>query len=430
MKKTFYVEGFGCPSNIYDLRIVEGRLEILGFRKVDLPEQADLVFVNSCAVKKRTEDRILSRLRELGRIGKPVIVGGCLPLVDLQAVQEALPQYLAVVGPNSLDKLDEALECLKPGLGLNLVVTEHLMKVGMAKPRTGDVVGIVPIAEGCLGECTFCCTRLARGALFSYPSDAIVREIRRGVAYGVKEFWLVAQDTAAYGLDFGGDLVLLLRRVCEVEGRFRVRVGMMNPEHCISLVDGLAEVLRNPKMFKFLHVPLQSGNDRVLEAMGRRYCVDEFIAAVKVLRKNVPELTLWTDIICGFPTEDEEAFEDSLGVIREMRPDSVNVSKFSPRPGTAASEMRMLRSEVVKNRSRRMVQLCSHIALEKNKAWLNWCGELLVDERGKRSSWVGRNPSYKPVVIRDADFSLGQWIDAKVVGAAQTYLVGELLPSR
>jgi len=356
-----------------------------------------------------------------------VVVGGCLPVINLEAVQGALPEYLAVMGPDSLERLDEALNCLQPSLGLNLVETEHIMKVGMAEAEMGDVVGIVPIAEGCVGECTFCCTRLARGRLFSYPVDAIVREVECGVARGVREFWLVAQDTAAYGLDCGKDLPSLLREVCAVEGRFMVRVGMMNPEHCIPIVEGLAEMLRNSRMFKFLHLPLQSGNDNVLEAMGRRYCVDEFVAAVEALRRDVPRLTLWTDTICGFPAENEAAFADSMKVIREVRPDTVNVSKFSPRPGTVAAEMSMLRSQVVKNRSRRMARLWSQIALEKNRGWLGWSGEVLIDERGKGGSWIGRNPSYKPVVVRDANLSLGRWVEAKVVGAEPTHLVGELL---
>ncbi|MEM2094288.1 MAG: tRNA (N(6)-L-threonylcarbamoyladenosine(37)-C(2))-methylthiotransferase [Candidatus Bathyarchaeia archaeon] len=426
MGNTFYVEGFGCPSNAYDLRIVERKLESLGFCKVGLPEHADLIFVNSCAVKKRTQDRILSRLRMLGKLAKPVIVGGCLPLVDPKAVCEALPQYLALIGPNSIDRISEAVKCLRPGLGLNLLKGERLIKVGMASARSGEVVGIVPISEGCLGKCSFCCTRIARGTLFSYPMNSIINEIKQGVACGVKEFWLVAQDTAAYGIDCGQDLVSLLREICKIEGKFMVRVGMMNLEHCIPIIEGLADTLLNSKMFRFLHIPLQSGNNNVLKSMGRGYTVEEFIETVNFLRRAVPKLTLWTDIICGFPTEDEEAFIDSLRIISKVHPDVVNVSKFSPRPRTAASKMRMLRSKVIKDRSRRMAQLCSKIALECNKSWLNWKGELLVDEHGRDGSWICRNYSYKPVVIHDEKLSLGQWIEAKIVGATQTHLVGEL----
>ena len=430
MGKSYYVEGYGCPSNAYDLRIVESRLESRGFYRVESPEKADFVFVNTCAVKKRTQDRILSRLRELGRLAKPVVVGGCLPVVDLEAVQGAMPDYLAVMGPNSLGRLEEALDSLYPGLCLNLLETEHVVKVGKATVGTGGVVGIVPIAEGCLGDCTFCCTRFARGRLFSYPAEAIVGEVEKGVERGLREFWLVAQDTGAYGLDCGKNLPLLLREVCDVRGRFMVRVGMMNPERCIPIVDELAMVLRNPKMFKFLHLPLQSGNDAVLKTMGRRYRVDEFAATVETLRNTVKELTLWTDMICGFPSEDEAAFDDSLKVISEVRPDTVNVSKFSPRPGTAAAGMRMLRSQVVKNRSRRMAHLWSKIALERNQSLLGWHGRVLIDEQGKDGSWIGRSPSYKPVALREGNLSLGQWVEAKAKSAEYTHLLGELVGSR
>ncbi len=430
MGKSYYAEGYGCPSNTYDLRIVESRLASRGFHRVESPEKADFLFVNTCAVKKRTQDRILSRLRELGRLAKPVVVGGCLPIIDLGAVQGAMPDYLAVMGPNSLERLEEALDSLHPGLCLNLLETEHVVKVGKATVETRGVVGIVPIAEGCLGDCTFCCTRFARGRLFSYPVEAIVGEVKKGLERGLREFWLVAQDTGAYGLDCGRGLPLLLREVCDVEGRFMVRVGMMNPERCIPIVDELAMVLGNPKMFKFLHLPLQSGNDAVLKAMGRRYRVDEFAATVETLRNTVKELTLWTDMICGFPSEDEAAFDDSLEVIRKVRPDTVNVSKFSPRPGTAAADMRMLRSQVVKNRSRRMARLWSKIALERNQSLLGWHGQVLIDEQGKDGSWIGRSASYKPVALREGNLSLGQWVEAEVKSAEYTHLLGELVGSR
>ncbi len=430
MGKSYYAEGYGCPSNAYDLHIVESRLESRDFCRVESPEKADIIFVNTCAVKKRTQDRILSRLRQLRLLSKPVIVGGCLPVVDLDAVKGAIPDYLAVIGPNSLDRLEEVLGSQHPGLCLNLLGTEHVVKVGMATVKPRGVVGIVPIAEGCLGKCTFCCTRFARGRLFSYPIEAIVREVEKGVQHGLREFWLVAQDTGAYGLECGNSLPLLLKEVCEVKGRFMVRLGMMNPEHCIPVAEDLAVMLQNPKMFKFLHLPLQSGNDAVLCAMGRRYCVDEFAAVVKTLRNSLKEFTLWTDVICGFPSEDEAAFNDSLKAIGRIRPDTVNVSKFSPRPGTFSADMKMLRSQVVKNRSQRMARLWSKIALEKNQSLVGWRGPVLVDERGKDGSWIGRNPSYKPVVIREENLSLGQWVEAKVMFAEYTHLLGELIRSR
>ena len=430
MGKSYYVEGYGCPSNAYDMRIAESMLESRGFYRVESPEKADFVFVNTCAVKKRTQDRVLSRLQELRRLAKPVVVGGCLPVIDLEAVQGAMPDYLAVIGPNSLGRLEEALNSPHPGLCLNLLETEHVVKVGKATVETRGVVGIVPIAEGCLGNCTFCCTRFARGRLFSYPTEAIVGEVEKGVKLGLREFWLVGQDTGAYGLDCGKNLPLLLSKVCDIDGRFMVRVGMMNPEHCIPIVEELATVLQNPKMFKFLHLPLQSGNDTVLKAMGRRYRVDEFSSAVETLRDSVKDLTLWTDMICGFPSEDEAAFDDSLKVICEVRPDTVNVSKFSPRPGTAAAGMKMLRSQVVKNRSRKMAHLWSRIALERNQSLVGWHGQVLIDEQGKDGSWIGRSPSYKPVALREGNLSLGQWVEAEVKSAEYTHLLGELVRPR
>jgi MiaB-like tRNA modifying enzyme len=429
MTGLVYAEGYGCPSNDYDLEIILSRFEAEGYTRVADPSEADVVVVNTCAVKKRTEDRVLNRLRLFEKLGKPVIVSGCLPLVNPEAVVKAAPNYVALLGPSSVERIDEVLHQKCRLRGINLVTGSRRPKVGMVTPKEGSVIEAIPVCEGCLGECTFCCTRLARMRLVSSSPDSIMAAMRLGLRRGVKEFWLTGQDVGAYGRDEGWDLPSLLRNISSIGGEFKVRVGMMNPEWCVEKLEELVEAFHDPKIFKFLHLPIQSGNDEVLRTMKRGYTVQDFISIVERFRREYPDITLWTDIICGYPTEDEEAFFDTLRVLERVEPDVVNISKFSTRPRTPAQRLRPLPSEVVKERSRRASILCERIFLSRNKRWLGWSGEVLVDEKGEAGTWIGRTDSYKPVGFQGSEGLFGRRVAVEVIDARPTHLVGILLIS-
>jgi MiaB/RimO family radical SAM methylthiotransferase len=243
----------------------------------------------------------------------------------------------------------------------------------------------------------------------------------------VREFWLTSQDTACYGRDIGTNLAELLWVLCDVEGDFKIRVGMMTPNMALDILEDLIQAFTSDKIFKFVHLPVQSGDDNVLKKMRRFYSVAEFKKIVDTFRDNFPELTLATDIICGFPSESEEAFGKTLKLIREVKPDIVNVSKFFARPGTAAAEMpNSLPRPEIKRRSTVAAELARAIAFERNQRWIGLSGEVLVDEVGKASSsWVGRNFAYKPIIVKCADNLLGKIVKVKVVKAFSTYFEAE-----
>ena len=243
----------------------------------------------------------------------------------------------------------------------------------------------------------------------------------------VREIWLTAQDTGAYGFDKDYNLATLLEEVCKIRREFFVRVGMMNPQNALEILDQLVKAFDNDKIFKFLHIPVQSGNDGVLKSMSRFYSVNDFKRIVDSFRKIMPDISLSTDIICGFPGESEKAFEDSLKLIKEVEPDVVNISKFFPRPKTVAATKKQLSSQTVKARSREMSILCKDISRKRNRRWLNWTGRILLDEKGKKSSIIGRNFAYKPVVLSGYVASLGKQVRVRVKKACPTYLVGELI---
>jgi len=429
MTRLVYAEGYGCPSNDYDFEIILSRFEAEGYVRVADPTEADVVVVNTCAVKKVTEDRILSRLRLFEKMGKPVVVSGCLPLVNLDAVTKTIPNYLALLSPASVWRIDEVLKKNCQSRGMNLLKGSPRTKVGMVTPKDGSIIEAIPVSEGCLGECAFCCTRLARGRLVSSSPDSIVEAMRLGLGWGVREFWLTGQDMGVYGRDIGSSLPALLRGICSIEGEFKVRVGMMNPEWCIGRLEELVEAYRDSKVFNFLHIPIQSGNDEVLRTMKRGYAVEDFVKTVERFRREYPSITLWTDIICGYPTEDEDAFLDTLEILKDMQPDVVNISRFSARPRTPAQRLKPLPSEVVKERSRMASSLCKSISLSRNSRWLDWSGEVLVDEKGRDGTWIGRTDSYKPVGFKGPERLLGQRVSVRIVDAYPTHLVGLLVDS-
>lgn len=423
-----YVENYGCAANKYDLEIMLAYLRDAGYKTTQIPESADVLLVNTCGVKRPTEDRVLWRLRILSRLDKPLIVAGCLPKIDLPAIERVAPGYSAVMDPHSVDRILHAVREAERG-GKNRVFFSEVPRVKpeLPKVRVNELVEIVQIAEGCTGSCAFCCTRFARGKLFSYPKEVIVERVRRAVEEGAREVWITAQDTGAYGKDIGTDLVELLEDICGIRGRFFVRVGMMNPFHVPGMLHRLVKVYKDEKFFRFLHLPVQSGDDGVLKLMNRFYSVEDFKKIVCSFRKEIPEITLATDVICGFPEESEAAFGRSLRLVKEIKPDVLNVSKFFPRPRTPAEDMKQVPCWRVKERSRRMAALFRGVCLERNRAWVGWEGEVIVDERGKGGSWVGRNFAYKPVVVKSEENLFGKFLWVQVKEAFPTYLLAEMV---
>ncbi len=427
-RKRLYFENYGCPSNKFDLEVMRTYLEGLGHVAIESPESADILIINTCGVKKVTEDRILKHLQFLKSLDKPIVVTGCLTKIDPEALTKAVPDYLALLDPFSIDKIPIVIDRYEDGMqNQRFFSTETKVKVKMPMFSKGRLLQIVPISEGCLGLCAFCCTRFARGQLFSYPQEIIVDRIRQLICDGAREIWLTAQDTGAYGLDSDCNLATLLEEICKVRGKFLLRVGMMNPNNALQILNRLVEAYKSEKVFKFLHIPVQSGSDSILKLMNRYYDINDFRRIVDTFRREIPELSISTDIICGFPGEDEKSFEDSLRLIKNVEPDIVNISKFFPRPNTAAAKMKQLTSQTIKMRSKKMSELCKTISLKKNRCWLNWEGEILIDEKGKGSSMVGRNFAYKPIVVKGIPDLLGKTMKVVITDATPTYLIGELL---
>ena len=423
--KRVYIKSFGCSANLADGEVIAGCLSEAGFEVVKNPKDAEFLLYNTCAVKSQTENRIVDILRKAPK-DKRLIVTGCLPVINFERLENEV-EFDGITGPAPGAKIVDVLG--RVAAGENVISLGATSSSDLYLPRVpvNPLVSVVPINYGCLGDCSYCCVHFARGHLRSNPVHEVVERVRRDLVSGVKEFWLTSQDTACYGKDIGSSLVDLLGRVCDVEGDFFVRLGMMNPDHVLGMLDELVEAYKCEKVFKFLHLPVQSGDDKVLGLMNRRYTVEEFTNVVQIFREEIPRLTLSTDVICGFPGESKEAFDQTKRLIAEIKPDIVNVSKFFSRPRTPAEKLLPIPPRELNRRSRELAELSRRISFEKNRAWLGWQGKVLFDEKGKGESWMGRNFAYKPVVVKTRERLLGRFVQVRVVNVFSTYLEAEIV---
>ncbi|HHQ45187.1 MAG TPA: tRNA (N(6)-L-threonylcarbamoyladenosine(37)-C(2))-methylthiotransferase [Candidatus Altiarchaeales archaeon] len=406
------VETYGCSLNQADSEVIAGILAEAGHEIVD--EKPDLIVVNTCTVKTPTERKIKKRLRRLAGEHALVLVAGCLPAAQKEVVEE-FPKF-SFIGVNSLDAREAVKEIEDGKRYVNISADQ--CKLGAPRIIRNNTVGIIPISQGCLGSCTYCITRIARGRLKSYSIECVVGETKKLLDLGCRELWLTSQDNGCWGHDFGKKLPQLIDEVCAVEGDFMLRVGMMNPQHALNMIDGLCKSFQNPKVYKFMHIPVQSGSNKILQDMNRGYTAEEFEKLASIIYKRL-DATISTDVILGYPTETEEDFQETVGLIERVRPDVLNISRFWPRPNTIAEKEEGFVSRITKDRSRIMNQVHRKIRLENNRKWIGWRGEVLVSERGKEDSWVGRNIRYKPVIINSSENILGGRMNVEVVGATQ-----------
>jgi MiaB-like tRNA modifying enzyme len=322
-----------------------------------------------------------------------------LPKAEKTTV-EKFSDNASMLGPNSLGKTLLVIESTLKGKKAIALEDTDLSKVGLPKIRLNPIVGIVEIATGCMSECTFCQTKLSKGDLRSFRIGDIVRQVYIEVEEGCKEVWLSSTDNGCYGFDIGADLSTLVNAVSDISRDFKIRVGMMNPMYMPRIRDGLLESFENDKVYKFLHIPVQSGNDKVLNDMKRGHTAKTFRDTVKKFRNKFPNFTISTDVIVGFPSENKADFEDTIQLLEETRPDVVNLSKYSQRPGTEAATWKQIDVSEVRRRSKQIYDLSRKISHENNLKWIGWTGNVLFNEKIE-DGIRGRNFAYKPIFVKD-----------------------------
>jgi threonylcarbamoyladenosine tRNA methylthiotransferase CDKAL1 len=424
---SVFVEGHGCSASLADTEIISGMVTNDGLKLVQDENLSDVAILVTCSVKTVTEQRMLSRIRELSKNGsRKVIVAGCLPKADPEKVLKIEPN-LSMVGPNNLDAIIPTIYSVLSGQQTISLESSKLIKLGMPRSRLNSAIGIVEISSGCLSSCTFCQVKLVKGTVFSYPEDEIVEEAKSLVSQGAKEIWLTSTDNAAYGRDSKTSLSSLVRKVAVIPGDFKIRVGMMNPLLTGRDSEELLDCFKLRKVFKFAHLPVQSGSDRILKEMQRGYSVSEFESMVTRFREEITNITISTDMIVGFPSETEFEFNESMELLKRTRPDVLNLSRFGARTGTSAAIMSdQIVSDVAKRRSSQMAILSKKIQREVNSQWIGWKGKVILEEKAK-DAILGRNFAYKPCIIKESDFFgyefiLGSEVEVKIFDATPSTL--------
>jgi len=408
-----YMENYGCPTNKADGAYMLSLLYRVGFKAVSKPEEADVVIINTCTVRKDTENKMVKRIKKLYTITEArkakLIVTGCLPKAQPYFVSSVAPKA-SMVSPQNFDKIVEAAMSKA-----KVVLLKGERRTDIVPMYIDGVIAAIPIAEGCLGNCSYCIVKLARGNLRSYPPRLILEKVKEALSKGVVEIDLTAQDTAAYGLDLGVNLAELVSGIAELEGDFMIRIGMMNPNLALKIIDELIEVYRHPKVYKFLHVPLQSGDNRVLRIMNRPYTVEEFKELVSEFRRKIPEINITTDIIVGHPGEDDEAFENTLKIMEEIEFDRIHLAIYSLRPHTLSASMPQIPSGIRKARMRKALEVMEKIAFKKHSKYVGKIVNVLITEKGKNNTLVGRTINYYPVVLPYNGLTRGIWVKAEIV---------------
>jgi len=420
MAKIF-VEAYGCSASFADSEMISGLILNGGHTLVGNSSESDLNIIVTCSVKDSTANKMMHKIKSLK--SKPLIVAGCLPKAEKDTV-ERFSEKASLLGPNSLGKTLQVINSTMNGKKQIALEDSDLSKVGLPKVRLNPAVGIVEIASGCMSECTFCQTKLSKGDLSSYRLGDIVRQVETEIREGCKEVWLTSTDNGCYGLDIGTDLPSLINAVVEIPENFMVRVGMMNPMYLPRIKERLIESFDNTKVFKFIHVPVQCGSDKVLQDMKRGHTAGAFREIVKKVKERFGQFTISTDIIVGFPSETEEEFQKTIALLDETKPDVVNLSKYSARPGTDAAEWKQLDATEIKRRSKIIFEQISKMSIESNKKWIGWKGKVIFDEMTDEGI-KGRNFAYKPISVRDK-VCIGESHIVEITDATVKRLIGKI----
>jgi threonylcarbamoyladenosine tRNA methylthiotransferase CDKAL1 len=424
-----YVEAYGCAQNLGEAEDLRRAALSRGHELAGDPSEADVGVLVTCAVIGSTEDRMVERWDALSRALPHTIVTGCLvPLRQQRLVADGARGQTHLLPIRAQERLPELLDELAsaqprtPSAG-------HGLPMLSAPPPLPVAHRELVLAQGCTSHCTYCYSRLARGPLESTPKEVVLARAARALADGASELRMSSLDTSCWGEETGPDgprLPGLVRAVAALpcERDFRIRVGMMSPQSVLPILSDYLSVLREvPRLFRFLHLPVQSGSDRVLEDMRRGYRVDDFRRIVAAAREAAPDLMLSTDLIVGFPTEQAEDHRATLQLLEEIEPEIVNVTRFSSRPMTPAARLRPLLSREVKRRSREVSSLRLRLARRRMERWIGTEGDAVVLEHGPSGTSVARLPNYLPVVL-EGRRPFGEWLSVRITGARSTYLLG------
>ena len=384
-------------------------------------EQPFAFYLNVCTVKGNGSALKLLQQAVSAFPQAPIFITGCAPK-DFQEEARKISDKVSFTSLKAIESLDS-------------IAPEGLQN-DMRILRQSPFVGIVNIEEGCLDACAFCSTKLVKGKLRSEPEDAIVEQVRRLVEDGCLEIQLSGQDCACYGFDTGTNLANLTQKILvQVPGNYKIRLGMGNPRHILGYKDALLECFQDERLYQFLHVPVQSGSERVLQLMNRKHSVENFRNFALELQEKFPLFTLSTDLIVGFPGETDADFQETLDLLKETRPTVCNITRFVARKGTVAARIEKANtadtpavSDSVKHdRSAKLFDAFQQIAQENNQRWVGKTCTVVTEKQGHRAgTTIARNCAYRPVALQ-GNIPAGKALQVRITKTEPFALIGERL---
>ncbi len=392
------IRTFGCAYNFGDSDLLASVLKNRGSMIVTDPALAEVIVINTCIVIGSTERKMIKEIASYP--GREVYVTGCLPLA-LPAHLQNFPSVKAI-HPDSIHRAAAIVPYFHEGM-----------------------ISVVQIGPGCVGSCRYCITRCARGSIRSIPPEQIHAHIARCVRGGAVEIRMAGQDLSAYGCDTSQwTLATLLENLPPLSDTARIRLGMMNPATLKPIARNVAQAMKKGPFFSFLHLPIQSGSDRVLDLMGRGYQVADIQSIIDIFRSEMPDITIATDIITGFPGETDDDHKQTRDLIRHLSPGMVNVTRYSWRPGTGMTREHELPDRIRKERSRAIIHETYAMFQRANEKKTGTVMSVTPTEELKPGSVMARSERYEGVVIRE-DSQLGIPCIVRITGSTPHYLIGE-----
>ena len=439
--KRLFIKTYGCQMNVYDSERMRDVLRPLGYQPVDGPETADLVVLNTCHIREKATEKVYSELGQIKKMkeasgGKMTIaVAGCVAQAEGAEIMRRQPAVDLVLGPQAYHKLPEMIARASRAAGDRLETEFETLEKFDALPKQREADGpaaFLSVQEGCDKFCTFCVVPYTRGAELSRPVDDIVIEARSLAAQGVRDISLLGQNVnawhgAAPKLEGGGEWGLgqLARHLSKIGGIDRIRYTTSHPRDMDDdLIAAHGEV---PELMPFLHLPVQSGSDRILKAMNRGHTAEHYLDIMRRMRDARPDMALASDFIVGFPGESDQDFEDTMNLVREVGYAIAYSFKYSPRPGTPAADMfGHVPEEVKDERLQRLQTLLKQQQTEFNASKVGETLPVLVTGKGKMPGQAhGRSPWMQAVHFDAPESLVGQIVDVKIVGSTMSSLTGE-----
>ncbi|HRD28625.1 MAG TPA: tRNA (N6-isopentenyl adenosine(37)-C2)-methylthiotransferase MiaB [Caulobacter sp.] len=437
-QKRLYIKTYGCQMNVYDSERMADVLRPLGYAVTDEPEGADLVVLNTCHIREKATEKVYSELGQIKLMksrkaqaggAMTIAVAGCVAQAEGEEIMRRQPAVDLVVGPQAYHQLPELIARAHRATGERLSADFAADDKFDALPKDRHVTGVtafLTVQEGCDKFCTFCVVPYTRGGEWSRPADDVVAEAEVLAARGVREVTLLGQNVNAYdGCD--GGLAGLARRLAKVEGLDRIRYTTSHPRDMDeALIAAHGEL---PELMPFLHLPVQSGSDRILKAMNRAHTAESYIRLIERIRAARPDMAISGDFIVGFPGERDSDFEATLNLVREVGYASAFSFKYSRRPGTPASAMPgQVATAVMDERLQRLNALLQEQQEAFNRSVVGRVEPVLIEKAGRHPGQVGgRSPWLQPVHIEGPERLIGQILPVRIDGATRNSLAGSLV---